>query len=780
MKKVFLFLSIIMFSNAIAQLDKEKALSPRAELRLADLLYAEGLYYSASEYYKEVLREKPNWRYARYWLAMSYAKSHDYTNAEIWFDKFVNYRLQEKDNIKRIERENKTIFNKARYYYAQALKSNGKYEESIIEFNAFVSEFDLEKNNKKAKNEQNWNARAKLEIKGSEMALEMADNKRKVKVKALGANLNTGYEEAAPVPINDSVIYYTSLNKDDLIYVDKAKDIPPYRIYESTKVNGVWQKGKMLPSYINKEKYATGNATISEDGKRMYFCTCYNNEIDEIICAINFSEKDGDKWSESVLLNKEINDPRFTATQPSVRAGGDNFDLVYFVSDREGGKGGMDIWYFIRTARGDLKGPQLLKGSINTEFDELTPFYSNMDSMLYFSSNGHPGIGGFDIFYTTENDELQWVEPVNVGKPINSPADDLYYNRVQGKTSGFLVSNRDGTALINKRYRGDDIFYFEDFKFGLEGLIVKDGNVETGKTLIDDAKVKLYTIDSEANRVFVAEVDAKNGKYFFNLKPDMDYTLEVIKPGFSTSFEEISTKHLVEEDTLSRELVVTKTRIVATGNLYSDTDILKKTKLKDALVVLMEKQTDGSFKTITAAKISEKNPNYYFDLDILKNYEIKVTKEGYFANTFAIDFTTISENTDTIINNTFISKIELGKTYALDNILYEFGKASLTSESKKIIEGLAKKMQENPLIIVELSAHTDAVGSDAANLKLSQARAQSCVDYLKELGVSGTRLVAKGYGESMPVAENQNKDGSDNEAGRAKNRRTEFKVLGGL
>jgi len=102
MKKYLFLFSIIMFGNsAFAQIDHEKALKPQAELKLADLLYAQGLYYSATEYYKEVIREKPNNRYARYWLAMSYAKSNDYANAELWFDKFVNYQLGEKDKVKK-------------------------------------------------------------------------------------------------------------------------------------------------------------------------------------------------------------------------------------------------------------------------------------------------------------------------------------------------------------------------------------------------------------------------------------------------------------------------------------------------------------------------------------------------------------------------------------------------------------------------------------------------------------------------------------------------------
>ncbi|MGB0884964.1 MAG: OmpA family protein [Chitinophagales bacterium] len=781
MKNLILILCVFVFVSNYAQIDKEKALSPRAELKLADLLYAQGFYYSATEYYKEALRAKPNWRYAKYWLAMSYAKSKDYKNAETWFNKFVNYKLQPKDKIKKIEQENKTIFNKARFYYAEALKANGKYAEAIKQYKAFKAEYAPDEKKKKDKEDKNWNAKANIEIKGAEWAIEQAATFKKIKLKNIGEKVNSAYEEAAPVSINDSTIYFTSLGKDNLVYINKAKEIPPYKIFQSKKVNGEWQKGKELPSYINDEKLSTGNAAVSEDGKRMYFCKCYNNEVDEVICAINFSSKKENKWSRPIMLNDQINDPRFTSTQPAVRTSGDNFDIVYFVSDREGGKGGMDIWYFIRTAKGNYKGPRLLRGPINTQFDELTPFYNNYDSTFYFSSNGHPSIGGFDVFKTIEDDEDQWIEPMNVGAPINSTKDDLYYVNEQGKTSGFIVSNRDGTSLIRKRYRGDDIFYFEDFKFGLEGLVTKDGKNDSGETLVDDAKVKLFAVNEfTGKKELVKEVNVKDGEYFFELKPDLDYTVEVIKPGFASTFEEISTKNLMQEDTISKDLSVEKTNIVAAGSLFNEDDSLGTNKLNGALVTLREKQADGSFKTVTAQKITSSEPNYYFNLDVSKNYEVKITKDGYFAKTMEFDLSKVTPDQDTIYSNAMISKIEVGKAYALENILYEFGKADLTKESETRVAKLAKIMQENPLIIVELSAHTDAIGSDASNLKLSQARAQSCVDYLKKVGISDARLVAKGYGETIPVAPNKNEDGSDNEVGRAKNRRTEFKVLGGL
>tara|TARA_B110000037_G_scaffold222980_1_gene301037 strand:- start:382 stop:2706 length:2325 start_codon:yes stop_codon:yes gene_type:complete len=773
MKTLLLFCSLFFtICSVSAQIDRETAISPKAEQKLGDLLYAQGHYYTAIQYYKEVIREKPAWRYSKYWLAMSYLKAKDYNNAELWFKKFVDYKLGPKDKLKKIEKENRLIYNKASFYYGQALKQNGKYSEALIQFQVFKNDYFSDE--KKTTEDINWSDKVTIEIKGAELAIKNIGTPVKVKIANLGSKINTAYEESSPAPLNDSVMYYSSLNKDHLVYIDKLKDIPPYKIFQSKKIAGEWQEGTLMPLSINDEKLSTGNVAISEDEERMYFCKCQNNEVDEIICAIYFSQKEDDTWSESFILNRQINNPNFTSTQPTVCTSGDNWDIVYFVSDRDGGNGGMDIWYFIRTKKGDFKGPRLLKGLINTKFDELSPFYNAADSSFYFSSNGHPGYGGMDIFVSTEDGQMQWIEPINVGEPLNSSADDLYYRRQANKTSGYFVSNRDGTTLIDHRYRGDDLYSFRDFVYGLEGFIVKNENKKSGKIIVALSTVKLYNINLEGEEIFVEEMAVKNGEYFFNLKADKDYKIEVVKPGFSSSFEYVSTKHLLKEDTITKDLSVIKMQIVATGSLYNNQDSSKSQKINDALVTLIEKMVDGTVKELSAVKISSKDPSFYFDLDLSKNYAIQVTKDGYFSTTQGIDFSTLAADQDTIFSNAMMSKIEVGKAYVLENILYEFGKSDLTGASEKILDGLVKIMQENPLIIVELSAHTDAVGSDESNLKLSQARAQSCVDYLTKSALPERRLAAKGYGESMPKAPNTNEDG------RTINRRTEFKVIGGL
>ncbi|MFT4968718.1 MAG: outer membrane protein OmpA-like peptidoglycan-associated protein [Chitinophagales bacterium] len=769
MKKLIgILCSIVLMTTSIyAQIDKEKAIKPRHELKIADLLYAQSHYYSAAEYYKEVIRVKPDKRYAKYWLAMSTLKAHDYENAVKYFSGFDKHPIDPKAKTKRIEKENNEIFGLANYYYGVALKQNGDSEGAIERLKEFKGKYSMP-------DKEDWMKVASNEIAGAEWAIANPDTK-KVKIKSLGDAINTGYEDAAPMPINDSTLYYTSLQEDQLVFIKNKKDIPQYNLYQSKKVDGVWQRGQKLPTMFQDEKFGTGNSALSEDGNRMYFCKCFNNEVDEIICNLFMSEKKKDRWQEPFALNESINSPKYTSTQPAVRTSGDGMDIVYFVSDREEGKGGMDIWYFIRTARGDFKGPRLLGGTINTPQDEMTPYYDNTENLFYFSSNGHPSTGGFDVFVSYEDEDLGWVEPENVGLPINSPADDLYYVKEPGKTSGFLVSNREGTSKIRNRYTGDDIFYFEDFKYGLEGFVFKED--ENGNVPLEGARVRLYTTDAYGNEVMVEELIDVKEDYYFNLKPDKEYKVEVVKLGFTSSFEYVSTMDIPYEDTLSRNLGVNKTQIDALGSLYDDKDSLKTNKLDNAILTLFEIGPNGEKRTISTKKMGFGVTDFSFTLDIEKEYLIEVTKDGYFKRSIPVLTSGIPDEKEFLDVTALLSAIEVGKSYELANILYDFGKSSLRDESKVVLDELIALLQENPSIIIELGSHTDAIGSDVSNLKLSQARAQSCVNHMISKGISKDRVSAKGYGESSPVAPNENEDGSDNEEGRQKNRRTEFKVL---
>jgi outer membrane protein OmpA-like peptidoglycan-associated protein/tetratricopeptide (TPR) repeat protein len=793
-------ISTLAFASfAEAQTNRVNSKNPNTELKIADKFYAESFFYTASEYYKDVVRQNPENRYATFWLAMSLLQARDYENAEVFFAKFYSIKPGEKTKLKVWEKEDEVLFNKGGYYYGQVLHRNGKYDEAIEYLNKFRSKYQPVDENDRFKK------LADLEIAGCEFA--KTSKKAKVKITSAGIGINKSYTEASPFGIGEDKLYYSSMrvdglsSGDSLIFFEGTKSKRDYAIYSSTKGGNEWMKGKLVENEeINEKGYTVGNGTFNKAANRFYFTKCLEVDDDRPLCNLFVADYNEAQFSNVTRIPEPINEKeKSTSTQPSVRTSDDGMDIVYFVSDREGGNGGMDIWYFIRTQNGDFKGPKILKGPANTPGDEVTPFFDDSTKTLYFSSNGHPGFGGFDVFKSSETADLGWGDVVNVGSPINTGADDLYYSRSTDQTQGYLVSNREGSVPLNGiKTASDDIFYWTNFKYAVQGMVFKDG--EDGGGTLKGATFKLYRKLEDGTKVLVgidstgavAAANAANpsgsntnvsgskpgalgkgdGSYFFKLAPETDYVVEVERPGFQTKAESISTKGLPDEDTIQNNLNVRKAVYVVKGSIN---ELGTNAPISGATVTLFEIYPNGMEKTVY---YMNSTPYYTFDVDMNKEYKIVTKKEGYFAVTTPLstkDLGTI----DTIRKDITIDKLVLNKEYTLQNVLYEFGKATLTENSKTVLDNLYGILVENGTFVIELSAHTDAIGKDADNLRLSQARAQSCVDYLISKGIAKDRMVPKGYGESKPKVPNQTEEGKDDPAGRAINRRTEFKILKG-
>ncbi|MCW5908301.1 MAG: OmpA family protein [Chitinophagales bacterium] len=775
MKKIatLTFCAFVFNATVYAQVNRVSSKNIGTELKIADKFYAESYFYTAAEYYRDAVRQDSTSRYATFWLAMSLLQSRDYENAEVFFEKFYSMKPGEKDNAKKWAREDEVLFNKGGFYYGQVLHRNGKYDLAIQYLNKFKSTY-------KAKDENDLlPALAKRVLDGCEFA---RNNPMKAKVKVLnaGPGVNRSYNEGSPFGVGEDQLYYSSIKVDGmstgdtLIFVKGPKSTRIYQIYKSTLAGNEWGKGKPIDNAeINDPKYIVGNGVFNAEMTRFYFTKCLEMDDDRSLCNIFVADHSNGTFSNVQRIPDPINEKeKYTSTQPTVRSSRDGMEIIYFVSDRPGGAGGMDIWYFTREVGGDFKGPKVLKGGINTAGDELTPYFCDSISTLYFSSDGHPGYGGLDVFRSVEGSDLSWGPVINMGAPVNSGADDLYYTRSTDQTKGFLVSNRVGSVPLNGiKTASDDIFTWSNFNFAVQGIAFKEGN--EGGGALEGATFKLYRKAEDGTQILVA-VDSvrKDGSYFFKLQPETDYVVEVERPGFTNKFEAITTKGLLAEDTLNNNINIRKASFILKGLVANESKPGE--FVKDASITLVEVYPNGMEKTVY---YMNSDPYFYFEVEKNKKYKIVARKNEYFAKTIDLN-TSGYGNVDTITKEIAISKLEINKEYTLQNVLYEFGKATLTESSKEVLNNLYQIMVENPAFIVELSAHTDHIGSDAANMKLSQARAESCVKYLIEKGIAKDRLVAKGYGESRPKVPNLTEDGKDDPAGRAINRRTEFKIIG--
>ncbi len=661
----------------------------RNAVRLGDI-------YSAINYYERYCELKPENYTVAFKLADLYRKARDYKKAEPLYLKCYNGDTEE--------------YVRGLFYYALMLKMNGNYIKAKENFLKFSKEFAKNKD----KDNKIYKKLAKNEVAGCDITKELIEHPLKLAMTHLDTSINKAHVEFSPFPINDSTLLYASLRADSIEHYSTGDSVkmPVRQFYLAKKIGDKWKGGIRFPGAFNIETEQTGNGAYSPDGKRFYFTRCAFNWQNKMICAIYVSNFLNNAWTEPVKMDESINDPKFSSTQPTVGVESkNNYEVLYFISDRPKGKGGTDIWYSIYNSKKKIYGPSKnAGGKINTIGNEFTPFYNIETHAIYFSSDGWPGIGGLDVFKST-GELNNWSVPANAGSPINSSVDDIYYVVNKNQEGGFWVSNREGGIALKSATCCDDIYSF---------------------------KLSQYIHLAAAGTVMEVP-DSGSVKYLDN---------------YSGSVKADTSKSPSIKKENQRML---KSLPNATVSLY-----------------LVDNNNEEIFiKNDTTNTKGE----YFFKLEQGNEYRVIVNSKGYFNKKFSIS-TKNKFTSDTIRNSISISQIPKGPVI-VKNIYYPFDKYFLTDAAKITIDTtLFVLLIENPQIIVELSSHTDSKGSDGYNLKLSQQRAESVVNYLISKGIGKDRLVAKGYGETKPIALNSNADGSDNPDGRQMNRRTEFRVIG--
>ncbi|MEY3711581.1 MAG: hypothetical protein RL104_364, partial [Bacteroidota bacterium] len=358
---------------------------------------------------------------------------------------------------------------------------------------------------------------------------------------------------------------------------------------------------------------------------------------------------------------KRIDELSLPASWDSQAALSANGDRIIFSSDRPGGLGGLDLWTSTRTDAGGWSAPLNLGPNLNTEGDEKSPFLHADGSTLFFSSNGHPGMGGFDVFTA---DVSRPAVPLNLGYPINTEGDELGFGVHANEPLGYFSARRDPGGYDLMR------FVLPGAAAGREVAFVR-GSVDGD--LPDDGRPTQIRIE--------------------NLRTKSSQTV-VVDPG-SKSF----------------------VAVIARADLAESVLELEHPELGYTALRLEEYTEDEEIPALTARKALP------------------------------------------------------GTEFALRSIRFKTSSSELSPEDQLALQGFARYLERHPTFRIEIQGHTDNVGSAAANLSLSQQRAQRVLDHLVRLGVSAERLSAKGYGSARPVASNQN------EEGRSRNRRTAFEIV---
>jgi OOP family OmpA-OmpF porin len=599
-------------------------------------------------------------------LANIYRLTHNYIKTEKFYQKILDGKKGDKHP-------------EALFYLGQAQKNLKKYAEAQVSFQKFKKKASSFGDKKLSK-------LYKTELEGCSLAIGYKDSTEKAVAKNLGDKVNKSHIDFSPIPTGENQIIFGSYNETkERVYELNDKlplDIEKRRFFTAEKVDNEWKKNGVLPGPFNDNDFDIANGCFSLDGKRFYFTKCAENWQYKMICSIYESKLlSNGTWSQPEKLSDLVNNPNFTSTHPTMgRESRRNMEVLYFVSDREGTRGGMDIWYTpFDPRKKEFKKARNCGSRLNTIGDEMTPFYDLPAKTLYFSTDGRPTIGGLDI-YSMIGEASKWENPTHAGMQINSSADDLDFVLKPSNRGGYFVSNRVGGYSLYHPTCCDDIYEFEYSEFISIELEIELTDKEKIQLCNNGpAYIDLFLVDQEG-RLMIEENRNICENTTFNLRPNQTYVIVAKQDGYFPSEKMISTKYVLESTLLKENLVL------------------------------------------------DKKPN---------------------------------------------------KPMLLADIQYEFDSPNLTKESKNILDTtLLLILNKYPSTQIEIMAHTDSKGTDAYNLTLSQKRAESVVKYLINKGIDKIRVEAKGYGETQPIAPNENSDGSDNPEGRQKNRRTEFKILG--
>jgi len=480
----------------------------------------------------------------------------DFYNALEWFEKAyeerqsdslaytiakLEYQLKDYRRAERayarVLRRSEYTYPEARFTYGRILKMNSKYQEAELELKQFVAETD----------NRTLKELAQIELTGIELARELPPANG-VTIESAGRDVNTRTSEYSPAMDGPDNLYFASFNTDDVIVVKDDNMEEAYaKIYRSTKGDRGWEKPTELDQKINREGWHNSNVSISKNGSRMYFVRSKleGNVLTESKIYMSQSSGGG-AWGPADEVEGVNGD--WLAKHPAV---GELFgkEVLFFVSDMDGGFGGFDIYYATLESDGVYGDPVNLGATINTLADEETPFYR--DGTLYFSSTGHPSIGGFDIFYSNWNGSV-WSKPVNMGNGFNTPLDDKYFVVNEEGLHGFLTSNREGTRSEKSNTCCTDIY-----ELTIEPIVANlvVGTFTEDKQPLVNASVQLIEIENRRMGKTEKLTNEEGNVFRFPLALDKTYALIATHPGYyPDTLIDLNTVGLEESQDYERRL----------------------------------------------------------------------------------------------------------------------------------------------------------------------------------------------------------------------------------
>ena len=602
----------------------------------------------------------------------------------------------------------------------RAYHKNYEFEKAIDKFE-FYSNFLAENNwdDKRANNRR---------IRQSKYAKELKDSPVDVDVIPI-KSVNSKYPEYRPkVNAEENVMYFTSKRPGGSSEILDDQGEFYEDIYYSEKKHNVWTEPVLVQDLINTQENSSC-VYLSADAQMMYLSMVNNDpKVGNIGRGLYESKLEGDHWTEPKFLNEKINS-KYWETYASLDI---YSNILLFVSDRDGGYGGKDIWMVKKLPNGEWAEPQNLGEPINSEYDEESPYLHPDGKTLYFSSKGHKVMGGYDIFKSNLQADLTWSAPENMGYPINTVVDDLFFTpTVNGKRAYFSSYRNDGIGEYDI-YRMN-LVSEEEADLAVYKGIVKD----TEGNVVKDVVISIFDENMD-DKYGIYRPNELSGRFLFVLQPGHNYEVVYEYQDLATS-DTISVPLDVEGvNEYTKVVRVTSLDISLSEGVVVDGDILALSQLEDPTnIELSSISNDNSDETEFASEKTSDNEEVVYE------------------------------------------EIEEGEKHIIfyKSVYYKSSSSDLSKSTKIVLDELIIILKENPSWKINSVGHTDLTGTAKSNQFLSVLRAESVKTYLYNRGIDFHRIKAYGMGENQPVAEDNYDDGIDDTVGKDANRRVEIQLI---